>query len=294
MNKEDWIKAGSLSYKLLKYGEKKIKTVSSMLELVKQMEEKLESLDSNASFGFPINVSIDNCAAHDSAKYKDDRELTGLVKLDVGVDYNGAIGDNALTVNLSDNDYSDLMNASFESLNNAYELLKQNEFSINEISKRIESTMKSYNIKPVSNLMGHGLDIGVIHGEPRIPNIDTNINKMFDNNSFFAIEPFGTYGSGYVKEKGDAEIYSMKSFKPLRSRFARKISKYIQNNYDKKPFSKRWIVEEFGKGKTNIAFKQMKNKDMIKDYPPLVDDNLVSQFEYSFGIIDNKVIRLTK
>ncbi len=293
INKKDWLKAGKLSRDVLNYGKKKIKNVSEVLELVNQMEEKLYSLDSNASFAFPINVSINDCAAHDSARYKDKREVFGLVKLDVGVEYNGAIGDNAGTIDLSDEDNSNLVNASKNALNKAKELIMSNETSIDEISKNIEREIKKHDVKPISNLMGHGLGINTVHTDPKIPNMFTGKNKSLENNSFFAVEPFASTGAGYVKEKGTAEIYSITQYKPLRSTFSRKISTFIKKNYGKKPFSKRWIINEFGKGKTNLAFKQMKNKDMIKDYPPLYDQDLVSQSEHTFGIIDGNVFCTT-
>ncbi len=52
--------------------------------------------------GFPSQISLNSTAAHFCPDKDDDIELTNqVVKLDVGVVVNGAIGDNACTVDLS-------------------------------------------------------------------------------------------------------------------------------------------------------------------------------------------------
>jgi len=99
---EDWNKAGKIAAEALDYGKSLIKVDASILEVIKKIEEKI--IKEKGGLAFPVNVSINNIAAHHTADFNDQDLLKNgdLVKLDVGVNVNGAIGDNALTVDLGD------------------------------------------------------------------------------------------------------------------------------------------------------------------------------------------------
>jgi methionyl aminopeptidase len=292
----DWKKAGELSYRLLNYAKNEVKNHSSILEFARKIEEKLPQLNKEAHLSFPINLSMNEIAAHDSARFNDKRELHGLLKIDLGVEFHGAMGDNALSVDI-DSDFEgihEIISASKNALESATKQLEKGVFEIDSLSDAMYEEITKLNLQPIRNLTGHGLALGKIHDEPNIPAINIQSNKVLLNDSFFAIEPFATNGRGYVNGSGQAEIYSLSKVVPVRTTFASQVQKFIRENYMYRPFSKRWIIEKFGEGKTNLAFRELMLKNALTSYEPLHDINLVSQHEYCFGIIDNKVIKLSQ
>ena len=113
---EDWITAGNISAQTLKYGKSLIKKDMSVLEICQLCDKKIFEL--GGVLAFPTQISCNDVAAHFCPTKSSDLNLKDeVVSIDVGASYNGAIGDNALTVDLSKN-YSDLVKASRDALNN--------------------------------------------------------------------------------------------------------------------------------------------------------------------------------
>ncbi|MCK5282177.1 MAG: type II methionyl aminopeptidase, partial [Nanoarchaeota archaeon] len=109
-----------------------------------------------------------------------------------------------------------------------------------------------------------------------------------------AVEPFATTGAGLIGEKGEANVFSLHGRKSARVGFVRNIQKEIEK-YQGLPFTKRWLLDKFSEPKVNYALKQLKQLEILHEYPPLVErsNGLVSQTENSFYIGD-EVIQLTK
>ena len=105
--KQNYIKAGKISAEALEYGKSLIKKGNSLLNVTEKIEEKIFEL--GAKPAFPVQVSCDEIAAHFCAE-EDNMTLFGeqVVSLDLGVHVNGAIGDNAYTIDLSGK-YNDLV-----------------------------------------------------------------------------------------------------------------------------------------------------------------------------------------
>src|SRR3989344_797934 len=106
---DDWEKAGKITSEVLEYGKSLIKTDINVKNIVEKIEEKIFEL--NGRPAFPVQISINEVAAHfipltDDLRFKED----DLVKLDVGVEVNGKIGDSALSIDLGNN--KDLIKAS--------------------------------------------------------------------------------------------------------------------------------------------------------------------------------------
>ena len=109
-----------------------------------------------------------------------------------------------------------------------------------------------------------------------------------------AIEPFATTGKGMVEEGGRANIFSVASDKPVRSPFARQILQTVQK-VEGLPFTTRWLTERMTLAKVNLGLRELRQRGVIKSYPPLVEVNkgIVSQAEHTF-LVDDKVEVLTK
>jgi len=289
---EKWKKAGKIAAQALEYGGGLIKKGATLLEVSDLVEKKI--FDLGAKPAFPVQISCDHIAAHYCADPDDATVFEDQVAcLDVGVHVDGAIGDNALTVDLSGK-YSDLVKASREALNNAIKII-QIGTELREIGKTIQETISSYGFSPIKNLSGHGLDYYDIHTDPTIPNFDTGDDTEIEENMCIAIEPFATNGAGLIYESERANIFMLTNPKPVRSPFAREILQYVGENYKTLPFTTRWLSTKFGLGKTNFALRELLKNNIIKQFPPLVEKNkgMVSQAEHTLLITD-KVEVVTK
>lgn len=286
-------KAGNIAAQALDYGKGLIKPNIRILEVTELIEKKIAEL--GGQIAFPVNISLNDIAAHDCAHYKDERRFKDeVVKLDIGVHIDGHIGDTATTIDLSGK-HTELVEASKEALDNAIKALKVG-IKLGEIGKVIEETITRKGFQPIRNLSGHSLGLYRAHVLPNIPNYDNDDTFEIQDDMVFAIEPFATNGAGMIKETKNPEIFSIKEFKPLRIAFARNILKHIQQSYRTLPFSKRALLSKFPEAQVNFTLKQLNNLDSIREYTPLqeVQNGLVSQHEHSVAIVDGKVIVLTK
>jgi len=289
-NLNDWKKACEISAKALEYGKNLIVKGMDAFEICKKVDAKI--IDLGGNLAFPSQISLNETAAHncpiESKILKDE-----IIKLDVGAEFNSAIGDNACTVDLSGK-YGDLVDASRNALNEAIKIIKPG-LKIREIGKIIEETIKKHGFTPISNLSGHGLDYNSIHTDPTIPNFDNGNNNQLEEGMIFAIEPFATTGVGKIYESGEGTIYSQVILRPVRSPIERKVLAYI-SQYKGRPFSLRDLLKTFSEGQLRIALKGLNRQGIIRTYPPLVEakKGLVSQAEHTVLVTKNGCEVLTK
>jgi len=285
-------KAGNIAAQARDFGISLIKKDASLLEITKKVEEKILKL--GGEMAFPPQISMNDCAAHFYPDADDKTILKDqLCSLDVGVHIDGYIGgDTAATVDLSGSN-EELVKASREALNNAVKLAVPGA-KLNEIGKVIHETITKFGFSPVRNLSGHGLDRYNIHSPPSIPNFDNGNQTKLEEDQLIAIEPFASKGAGIIYESGNATVFQLIGKKPVRNIFTRQILKEIEK-YKGLPFCRRWLVEKFSLPKINFAFRELKNLEILKEYPPLVDKahGLVSQAEHTL-IVKDKPIILTK
>jgi methionyl aminopeptidase len=286
---ENYKKAGKIAAEALDYGKGLIKKDAKVLEICDKVEEKIMSL--GGGIGFPAQISLNETAAHycpedDSIVLNDE-----VCCLDVGVEVEGCIGDNACSVDLS-GDNSELVKASQEALKAAIEEVKVG-VKLATIGKAIEDTITSFGFQPVRNLSGHGLDSYNIHSSPTVPNFDTKSDEVLEK-GIIAIEPFATTGSGMIHEKGEPSVFGLTGKKSVRVGFVRNIQKEIES-YNGLPFTTRWLTKKFSEAQVKFAFNQFKQLGILKEYPPLVERSggLVSQAEHSL-LVDDEIKILTK
>lgn len=290
--KSNYIKAGKISAEVLEYGKTLIKKGNSLLDVTEKLEKKIFEL--GGKLAFPVQIALNEVAAH-FCPLDDDKTIfeEQVVSLDLGVHVDGAIGDNAYTIDLSVR-YNDLVKAAQHALAEALKIVNVGT-ELREIGKTINDTIKSYGYNPVRNLSGHGLDLYNIHTKPTIPNIDNGDKTKLTKGMAFAIEPFATTGSGTVVEKGHATVFMLEHKKPVRSSITRDILREIES-YDGLPFAERWLTKKFG-AKANFALRELKQLGMIHQFPPLVEvsNGIVTQAEHSM-LIDDKgeIVVLTK
>lgn len=280
--------AGRVAAECLKYGESLIKLDFSVREVLDKVEEKIKEM--KALPAFPAQISINEAAAHQCSDINDTTifQEGDLVKLDVGVHVDGYIGDNALTVDFGSN--KEILRASREALNNAIKIIAPGT-TLSEIGRTIEETIKSYNLKPVKNLSGHGLGHFDVHTKPTVPNYYNKDNTKLREGMLIAIEPFATDGDGLIQEKGIPTVHHQISNKGTRNQIAKAILADIIT-YNNLPFAKRWIQKKHGENRTNYALSQLEREGIIKSYPPLLEvrNGMVSQAEHSVYVSEKPIV----
>src|SRR3989338_1063745 len=119
--KQNFIKAGRISAEVLEYGKSLVKKGNSLLDATELIEKKIYDL--GAKPAFPVQISCNEIAAHYCAE-EDDKIIfeDQVVCLDLGVQVNGAIGDNAYTIDLSGK-YSELVKAAQKALEEALKIV---------------------------------------------------------------------------------------------------------------------------------------------------------------------------
>ncbi|MCD4759593.1 type II methionyl aminopeptidase [archaeon] len=276
---QDWIKAGEIASEAREFGKKLIKVGKSHLEVTQEIEEKITSL--GGGLAFPTQISINNVAAHYNAKIDSDFKFKegDVCKLDLGAHFNGAIGDTAVTVDLGDN--SKLVRASANALKAAIEIVKPG-IEIREIGKVVYNEITSLGFSPIRNLGGHGMEKWQIHTSPSIPNFDSGDRSKLVKGQIIAIEPFASTGSGLVYEGKPSEIYQLQKVKNVRDSSARKILKFVDENYKTLPFAKRYLP--FNKLQLTVGLSLLKRQGLLHEYnilPEKKDGSLVSQHEHT-------------
>ncbi|MCL4331973.1 MAG: M24 family metallopeptidase [Candidatus Thermoplasmatota archaeon] len=150
--------AGKLGKKALELALSLIEPGTLLFDVAQETEQFI--IENGGKPAFPLNLSIDNDAAHytpftgDKLKFK-----TGqLVKVDIGAQVDGYPSDNAATIEVGDTGkHSDLVDASREALAKAIRSLRPR-MKLGSIGSVIGNTIQSYGFKPIKNLGGHGID----------------------------------------------------------------------------------------------------------------------------------------
>ena len=284
----DFIKAGKIAAEALQYGQSLIKPGAKVREILDNVETKILQL--GGEIAFPVQISLNEFAAHACASLNDETVLDDqIVKLDVGVHVNGQIGDNALTIDLSQQ-YKELVNASREALNNALKIVRPG-IPLGEIGRTIQETIESYGYAPVKNLAGHGLGEYEIHTHPSIPNYNNNNHNILEEGMTIAIEPFASTGAGVVVESSPANVFTLVDKAGVRDPITRKIQETILS-YKGLPFARRWLEKEYGVAKVAFALRNLKHKNVLQEHPPLFDQNrgMVSQAEHTVLVKEKPII----
>lgn len=281
-NLGEYRKAGKIAADVRRYSATIIKPGAKLLDVAELIEKKIIEL--GGGIAFPVNLSMNQFAAHYTPVPNDELVFSDqVVKVDIGVQIDGFIGDTAYTVDLSGK-YADLVKASEEALNAAIEAIKQNQ-SIGAIGKAIQDTITGFGFSPIKNLGGHGLQQFTQHGAPSIPNYDTGNEKKLEKEQVIAIEPFATTGQGIVKDSSNAMIYSQIDIHPIRDQFARQVLNEIAK-YKGMPFCTRWLPLPINQ--LRFALSRLVATGILREYPPLpeVAGGIVSQAEHTLYIGD--------
>ena len=96
MDKNKIIKAGEIAYEVKKYARSIIKKDMLLLEIAELIEGKIKEL--GGEIAFPVNLSINDVAAHYTPNHNDETKANGLLKIDIGIHVDGWIADTAFSL----------------------------------------------------------------------------------------------------------------------------------------------------------------------------------------------------
>jgi methionyl aminopeptidase len=221
---------------------------------------------------FPCNVDIDHVAAHYVAPLNDKTIIPehSLVKLDIGVHVDGYLADTAKTV-CFDQELEYLVDAAEAGLDAAINVIRPG-VRANEVGVAIEEAIKRFGAKPISNLTGHKLSRYVVHAGKSIPNVGGLNYHVLQEGDVYAIEPFAVppTANGKVMDGPPSNIYRFQKKRSVKGT-AKKMLKYIQNEYRTLPFASRWVIRKFSSADGASAFQELLNSKCIMSYPQLLE-----------------------
>jgi len=304
-------KAANIHRSVRKYAQSLLEPNINILDFCNKLENKTKELSDpnelNNGIGFPTGVSINNCAAHYTPYLNDNIILKSddVLKVDFGVHVNGRIIDSAFTISF-DPKYNDLLKAVQDATNTG---IKEAGIGVRlgELGEKIQETMESYEIelngknyaiKSVRNLGGHSIGQYKIHSGKLIPCVKTDDQTKMEENEIYAIETFGTTGSGIVFEKEPTSHYMIENmqFKNLKLKSSRKLLSFIKKKFGTLPFSNKWLDAENSSYNYNFALKNLCENNIVKKYPPLydIDKSYIAQYEHTILLRENNKEILSK
>jgi methionyl aminopeptidase len=273
----DWLKAGNIAAKAREYAKEVCKEGKTYTYVVDKVEDFIKK--KGAFPAFPMDISANSVAAHYCPFIEDDNivEKGDLIKLDIGAHVNGAVADNACTVEIGTNNWKDLIKASKDACLAACEAAVPG-MEIGKIGKLVEETIRDAGYTPISNLSGHGVELWVVHSNPTIPNYNNGNTSKLIEGQHIAIEPFATDGVGLVSEGKPCGVYVLENKKPVRLDGAKKLMLKIEKDYNTLPFTERWL-----KNVPNVKFylNYLEKAEILRQYTILPEKKggMVSQFE---------------
>ena len=276
--KDDFKKSGEISRKARDYAREICVVGMKHIDLVEKVEKKIIQLGGKPAF--PVDVSIDSVAAHQTPNVGDTKVLEKgqVVKVDIGAHVNGCVTDTAVTVLLGP-DWKDLKKAADDALKAAIEQSVPGN-KIRNIGKAIEAAIKNHKYQTIANLSGHGIGQWIVHDAPSIPNYDNGDDTKLEEEQTIAIEPFATNGVGAVKDGKPDGVYRLLERRPVRLDSVRKVVSYIEKEYMTLPFSPRWLTHLQN---YQFALRILEQEGVIKQYTELPEKSggMVAQAEKS-------------
>lgn len=274
-NIQDYIKAGKGVIAAKKLAKKIIKPGVTLLEIANRCEA--EVIKNGCELSFPINLSLNEIAAHYSPPIGDRTIVPekGLLKIDIGSHFNGFIADSAFTINIDEDPIlENYVDAAKEALDAAIELFTPG-IKLYELGERIAQKIINRGLRPITNLGGHELKQFTLHAGPFIPNYKERLHdQLLKPGDAYACEPFATSGVGKVENGNISYIF----------RFVRKVKRNvsyehqgymnkIQKNFGNLPFSPRWINNNkiIPNDKITRTIESFIGKKILDKYPILLE-----------------------
>lgn len=285
----------------------KLIDIAKIIEMI-TYELSTQNKSINKGIGFPVGLSLNGCAAHFHPSPTDTTILTNsdIIKIDFGTEANGWIIDSAFTI-CFDQKFNNLLEAVKEATETG---IKNAGIDVNicDWGCMIQEVMESNEIildgvtcpiKSISNLGGHNIIKGIIHGGMFLPT--TNMKSTFPSTyrfkeGVYAIETFGSTGSNIATELGESTLYrinpnTLNSINNLKLNSTKQLCNKIYSSFKTLPFTDRY-VDLFNINNFKSHLNILTNNNLIHSYPPLCVGlkDYTAQYEHTVYIGENNKI----
>ena len=291
-------KAGKIAQEVKKFLKPQIKVGAKALDIINITEAKIVELGGNAAF--PVNLSINNIAAHYTSPMRDDGLIindSDIVKLDIGVHIEGYIVDTAFTVSFSNDEKLENIIQATEVSVEAAKMMAKPGINTQEIGKKIESIVKGFKYNPIKELGGHQIERWTVHGKKALPELGSQSGDVMEKGDVFGVEIFASTGDGSVHLTNNSFIYELNAYSgrvPLRRKISKQILGFVNKNYKTLPFAERWLIKEFRMG---IAFgiQELVKQNKLQAHYVLAENKgeYVAQSEETIIITEDGYEQLT-
>ena len=198
--------AGKVSARVLRDVAKMVQPGVTTLEIDQYAKERMDYYCGKSAFynyhGFPgqICISVNDVIIHGIGSAFQRLVLGDIVSLDVGVLFEGYIGDNAMTVPAGgcSMDAQELLNVTETALKKGIQQAKKGN-RISDISFAVQKWVESHGCSVVKEFVGHGVGKH-LHEEPQVPNfVDGSKSPLLVPGMTIAIEPMVNAGDDALK-----------------------------------------------------------------------------------------------
>jgi methionyl aminopeptidase len=287
--------AGRIAAAARELGGARIVPGASLREVCEEVEEEIRRR--GGAPAFPVQSSRNQVAAHYCASPEDPTVYAegDLAKLDIGVHVDGWVVDTATTVSVGGREENRrLVDAARAALEAAIAAAGAG-VEVRRLSAAIEATIRSYGLRPLRNLCGHGVGRWTVHCPPAIPNVPELSKDRLSPGSAVAIEPFATDGGGLVAEWGEAEVFRLD---PERRDLPPGIDAGILEAlraFRGLPFARRQLAA-FPRASVEEALEALRQRGALVAYAPLVETGgrPVAQAEHTIFVGSDGVEVLTR
>ncbi len=276
-----YLEASAIAKKVMKFSRELVKTERRFLAIAEKIEKETANLGGKPAF--PVNISTNSLAAHDTPEADDARIVkdSDLVKVDFGVQIEGFIMDTAFSYNPS-GEHAKLIEASEMALQNALSVIKAG-VNVSGVGAEIQNTIRGYGFEPIENLCGHSLEQYDLHAGTEIPNVPRG-GHIFEEGEVFACEPFASTGAGRVNDGDYCQIWSLEPHSNMNVRLpkSRELLAKIALDHLTMPFAARWYADF---PMFNLAVRDLTHQGILHSYPVLKEakrDAQISQAETTF------------
>ena len=272
---QDYIKAGKGVIAAKKLAKDIIKPGITFLVVANRCEAEI--IKSGCELSFPINLSLNEIAAHYSPKIEDSTLIPekGLLKVDIGAHFNGYIADSAFTINLDDDPkLQNYIDAAREAVEAAIEIFNPG-VKLYELGEVIAQKIVERGLRPITNLGGHELKQFNLHAGPFVPNYkDKRHDSEISPGQAFACEPFATSGMGLVGNGKKSYIYRFVRKGTMKLSYEEQsFRNKIESKTKKLPFSPRLLKNNkiIPESKIKRTVDSFVRKKILDHYPLLIE-----------------------
>jgi len=288
------VRSGEIASRVLKEISDMIEPKVKIIRICTTAEKKIREYGGIPAF--PCNVSINHIAAHSTSPIGDRSEIPefGLVKIDIGVHLDGYITDTALTIDI-DGTLEGFIAATVDALEEAI-LMMQPGASLGTVGAKIESIIKAYGLRPISNLTGHNIKRYQLHGGKQVPNTKARGTPKVEIGEYYAIEPFATSGIGTVVDSEYVYIFANTGLDTQLTGTTEKLRVYLREKYGPLPFASRWIGSSNKEVEIVDEIRALIQAKAIRGFPLQIEKKgrPVSQAEHTVFVSEEGPVILTK